>query len=341
MRVTRRLVGSAILTIQGLGSVALLLGQLNLVRDPVSGQLSLGSSPETVIAMIVAVVISFGLLWLYRRDWPYAGIINVVLITLLVGYGTPYENISATSAPIVAVPAAVALIFTRPIWVIGSMIGLMVIFSLRNGPENFYINSYIGDIRTLGTVVFLTAAMFFSRLIAEDAFNQRSYEAEQAKLARAEAERQAKAVAQQAQELQQQNQMQRQLLDLVDQLETPVVPLEAGVLLAPLIGSLDMRRLQTLTSRLLNQVVAQRADLVILDIAGVPDIDAPVADQLEQTAQSLRLVGCQVMMTGITADVAIALVERQIQLNGIQTFRAPQEALEIWRNRIPNTPTRE
>jgi anti-anti-sigma regulatory factor len=235
------------------------------------------------------------------------------------------------------------LIFTRPIWVIGSMIGLMAIFSLRNGPENFYINSYIGDIRTLGTVVFLTAAMFFSRLIAEDAFNQRSYEAEQAKLARAEAERQAKAVAQQAQELQQQNQIQRRLLDLVDQLETPVVPLEAGVLLVPLIGSLDMRRLQTLTSRLLNQVIAQRVDLVILDIAGVPDIDAPVADQLEQTAQSLRLVGCQVMMTGITADVAIALIERQIQLNGIQTFRAPQEALEIWRNRTTSsgTPIRE
>jgi rsbT co-antagonist protein RsbR len=92
---------------------------------------------------------------------------------------------------------------------------------------------------------------------------------------------------------------QQRLLDLVSVLETPVIAIAEGVLLAPIVGHLDSRRAGQLTKRLLDAVYAQRARAVIIDIAGVPLVDTQVAQLLIRTAQSIRLLGSRVALTGI------------------------------------------
>jgi anti-anti-sigma regulatory factor len=120
---------------------------------------------------------------------------------------------------------------------------------------------------------------------------------------------------------------QSRLLDLVATLETPAVPLAEGVLLAPIVGHLDSRRAADLTSRLLQAAGEQRTRLLILDIAGVPVIDTGVAQALVRTAQALRLLGCDVTLSGISASVAMTLTQLGVELGEIATVRSPREAL--------------
>lgn len=123
------------------------------------------------------------------------------------------------------------------------------------------------------------------------------------------------------------NEEQRRLLELVATLETPAVALAEHVLLAPIVGHLDSRRARLLTEKLLDEVYRRRAHQVILDVTGVQDVDSMVAKALLDTAQALRLLGCQVTLSGVSASTAITLVHQEIALEGLRTVRSPQEAL--------------
>lgn len=139
---------------------------------------------------------------------------------------------------------------------------------------------------------------------------------------------------QQAQELQAQTaalqEAEQRLIDLVATLETPVVTVAEGVVLAPIIGLLDARRTRALTDTLLDAVHARQTNLVIVDIAGVPGVDTHVAHALLQTAQGLRLLGCQVVITGIASSVAATMMQLGIHLNGVATARSPLEVLAVY-----------
>jgi anti-anti-sigma regulatory factor len=134
---------------------------------------------------------------------------------------------------------------------------------------------------------------------------------------------------QQATELRAYTAEQQRLIDLVAVLETPAIVLAEGVLLAPVVGALDQQRAQALTRRLLEMVSVQRTQLVILDLAGVPAVDAAVAHAVLQAAEALRLLGCKVVLTGISSAVAMTLTELDIDLNTLTTARSPQEVLAV------------
>ena len=129
---------------------------------------------------------------------------------------------------------------------------------------------------------------------------------------------------------------QQRLLDLVSVLETPVIAIAEGVLLAPIVGHLDSRRAGQLTQRLLDAVYAQRARAVIIDIAGVPLVDTQVAQLLIRTAQSIRLLGSRVALTGISSETAMTLSNLGMRLEEMQTMRNPQEAIQMVTTRTVN-----
>lgn len=135
------------------------------------------------------------------------------------------------------------------------------------------------------------------------------------------------ALEQRTADLELRNAEQQRLLELVATLETPMIALAEGVLLAPIVGALDSRRAQTLTTRLLQEVGVRRTRQVVLDIAGVTIVDTQVAKALLQSAQALRLLGCTVTITGISSIVATTLTHLGIALDGIEIARSPQAVL--------------
>jgi anti-anti-sigma factor len=117
--------------------------------------------------------------------------------------------------------------------------------------------------------------------------------------------------------------LQQQVIDAQRQalreLSTPLIPISDNVLIMPLIGTIDSQRAQQVMEALLEGVAQHQADLVVLDITGVAVVDTQVAQSFIQAAQAVRLLGAQVMLTGIQPQIAQTLVHLGVDLSGIQT----------------------
>ncbi|HEU4324712.1 MAG TPA: STAS domain-containing protein [Roseiflexaceae bacterium] len=104
---------------------------------------------------------------------------------------------------------------------------------------------------------------------------------------------------------------------IIGALSTPVLPLYDGVIVLPLVGSIDSYRASQIMERLLDAVTEQHAELVILDITGVPVVDTGVANYLIQTARSVRLIGAQVVLVGISPEIAQTIVQLGVSFEDI------------------------
>jgi rsbT co-antagonist protein RsbR len=79
---------------------------------------------------------------------------------------------------------------------------------------------------------------------------------------------------------------------------------------------------------LLHSIRANRARIVVMDITGVAAVDSKVANHLIQTVAAARLMGANVIVTGLSAEVAQALVALGVDLSSIRTMNDLQGGLE-------------
>ncbi|MGE3540552.1 MAG: STAS domain-containing protein [Candidatus Tectimicrobiota bacterium] len=77
-----------------------------------------------------------------------------------------------------------------------------------------------------------------------------------------------------------------------------------GIVAAPLIGMLDTYRAQHFTERLLEKIVEVRASVALVDITGVPMMDTGTAQYLLEAISAVRLLGAQVILTGVRPAIA-------------------------------------
>ncbi|MGQ9548160.1 MAG: STAS domain-containing protein [Roseiflexus sp.] len=279
--------------------------------------------PTTRIGYAVAALCAGGLLIAYRRGWEYARHALAFAVMLAVAIFTNEPYVSQQMDLLHAVPMVVALVLTGPRWLLLNAVLFLAIMLVRGGWSGVYTS-----ITNLVAYWVLAGGMMLSRLAIDNL--QRLEEAR--RIADEERKRTAEALAlaeQHADELEQRNAEQERLLQLVSDLETPAIAIADGVLLAPVVGNLDTRRAQALNKRLLETVAHRRTRLVILDIAGVTNIDTSVAHSLVQVAQGLRLIGCRVAISGISPMVAVTLASLNALLPDITTCRSPQDALQL------------
>jgi anti-anti-sigma factor len=119
----------------------------------------------------------------------------------------------------------------------------------------------------------------------------------------------------------------RSQADLLRELSTPLIPVSENVVIMPLIGAIDSARAQLVMETLLEGVGAHRAAIAILDITGVSVVDTQVANALIRAAQAVRLLGAQVMLTGISPQVAQTLVQLGADLSSITTYSSLQTGI--------------
>ena len=115
----------------------------------------------------------------------------------------------------------------------------------------------------------------------------------------------------------------------VQQLSFPVIPVLEGVLVLPLIGSLDHARLSDAGKRFCEAIVQERATVAILDITGVVSLDKDVARELMRIAQATTLLGCHPMLVGITPAAAEELVQLDFQSENLTTQSTLQQAVAL------------
>jgi rsbT co-antagonist protein RsbR len=116
--------------------------------------------------------------------------------------------------------------------------------------------------------------------------------------------------------------------DALLELSTPVLQVRERLLILPIIGVLDTARALQLTEQLLHGIRAHRAKLVVIDITGVPNVDEAVANSLVDTVTASRLMGADVIITGLSSDIAQTLVTIGVDLSKIDTMGDLQGGLE-------------
>jgi rsbT co-antagonist protein RsbR len=120
----------------------------------------------------------------------------------------------------------------------------------------------------------------------------------------------------------------RQQQEAIRELSTPVLQLREGLLILPIIGVIDSTRARQLTEQLLRAIRENRAKMVVMDITGVPAVDSRVANHLVQTVEASRLMGARVIVTGLSADVAQAMVTIGVDLSRLRTVGDLQGGIE-------------
>jgi rsbT co-antagonist protein RsbR len=115
----------------------------------------------------------------------------------------------------------------------------------------------------------------------------------------------------------------------IRELSTPLIPISDTAVIMPLVGTIDSARAQQIIDTLLEGVAAHRAEMAIVDITGVQVVDTQVANALVRAAQAVRLLGAQVILTGIKPQVAQTLVQLGVSLEGIRTTGSLQTGVRL------------
>ena len=120
----------------------------------------------------------------------------------------------------------------------------------------------------------------------------------------------------------------RQQQEAIRELSTPVLQVRDRLLILPIIGVIDPQRARQLTEQLLRGIRGNRAKVVVVDITGVPSVDASVANHLVQTVDASRLMGANVIVTGLSAEIAQTLVTIGVDLGKINAVGDLQGGIE-------------
>ncbi len=113
------------------------------------------------------------------------------------------------------------------------------------------------------------------------------------------------------------------------ELSTPVMQVWKGVVVAPLIGSLDSSRTQQFMERLLSRIVETKSPVALVDIMGVPTIDTQTAQHLIEAISAVKLLGSQVVLTGVRPAIAQTLVHLGVNLSDISTRSSLAAGLQV------------
>lgn len=114
---------------------------------------------------------------------------------------------------------------------------------------------------------------------------------------------------------------------MIAEVSTPVVPVWRGVLILPIIGSLDTERMQRATEAAMREVMMTGAHSCIIDITGARIVDSQAVTNLGNLVSALKLIGAEAIVTGVTAHAAHTLVTLGVDFTGMKTRRTLAEAL--------------
>lgn len=119
----------------------------------------------------------------------------------------------------------------------------------------------------------------------------------------------------------------RQQTEILE-LSTPVIKLWEGILVLPLIGTLDSSRTQVVMETLLQNIVDTNSSIAIIDITGVPAVDTLVAQYLIKTVSAARLMGAQCIISGIRPQIAQTMVHLGVEFGDVVTKASLADALK-------------
>lgn len=114
----------------------------------------------------------------------------------------------------------------------------------------------------------------------------------------------------------------------LQELSAPLIPVFDNIMVMPLVGTIDTERAKQIMENLLMGVVKHRAEVVLIDITGVPVVDTMVAHHIIRASEAVRLVGAKCLLVGIRPEIAQTIVTLGIDLSQLITKNSLQKGIE-------------
>jgi rsbT co-antagonist protein RsbR len=112
------------------------------------------------------------------------------------------------------------------------------------------------------------------------------------------------------------------------EVSTPIVPVKDGIIVLPLVGNIDSYRIQYMMENLLPKMSDLGVNCVIADFSGVYKLDKENVKYLNQIGQMLRLMGIDIISTGISPKLSQLAINEGIDLSGSKVYSNLKIALE-------------
>lgn len=109
-------------------------------------------------------------------------------------------------------------------------------------------------------------------------------------------------------------------------LGVPILQVWKGILCLPIIGAVDDARANDMTSELLEHVAQTSTRFAVLDLTGA-EFRSETVQYLARMTRALRLIGAQGVFCGISPKTARILVDKQLDLGEVPTYRDLGDAL--------------
>ena len=90
---------------------------------------------------------------------------------------------------------------------------------------------------------------------------------------------------------------------------------------------MDSQRADAVLEATLEGITASKAEVFILDISGVTEMDTQVAGYLAKVAKASQLMGCECLISGVSPVVAHSLVDLGVNLGDVRTTATMKDAL--------------
>ncbi|KIL44667.1 hypothetical protein KP77_28880 [Jeotgalibacillus alimentarius] len=117
---------------------------------------------------------------------------------------------------------------------------------------------------------------------------------------------------------------QEQMLEM----SVPVVPIDAGVAVLPLVGTIDTHRAKLIMEESLTKCLELNVSEFVIDLSGVAMVDTFVAHKLFQVIDSLKLIGVKPKISGISPEMAQTIVQLGLNFSDIPSYATLKSALK-------------
>lgn len=115
----------------------------------------------------------------------------------------------------------------------------------------------------------------------------------------------------------------------IHRLSLPVLEVWDGVLMIPVLGTLDREAALAITTPALDAIGRTRARAVIVDLTGLVEVDAHTADHLARLLAATQLLGAEGLVVGIGAALARSFIAAGAAFPRVRTLATLREALAV------------
>ncbi|RSL32468.1 PAS domain-containing protein [Salibacterium salarium] len=114
----------------------------------------------------------------------------------------------------------------------------------------------------------------------------------------------------------------------INLMSAPIVPIIDNVFALPIIGNVDRDRLKIIFNHATEMIHSSDVETLILDLSGLNNLDDESMKGLFNLNDLVKLLGAELILTGVNPDIAVKSKSLDISLSNLQTYSTIKQAVK-------------